>query len=114
MMASSEQIAHIYKIRWQIELFFRWIKQHLNIPTLFGTSENTVYGQLYSALIVYVLLKAFYDVGKSIVPRHASLSFAQFSRLLLLDELPSIWAVKLVLLRQKASVLLFSGQGAFG
>jgi len=46
---STEQIAEIYKNSWQIELFFRWIKQHLNVPTLFGTTENAVYGQLYSA-----------------------------------------------------------------
>ncbi|WP_375377904.1 hypothetical protein [Paenibacillus sp. MZ04-78.2] len=38
------------------QVFFRWIKQHLNIPTLFGTTENAVYGQLFAALMVYVLL----------------------------------------------------------
>ncbi|WP_176706345.1 IS4 family transposase [Paenibacillus hemerocallicola] len=54
---TAEQIALIYKARWQIEVFFRWIKQHLNIPTLFGTTENAVYGQLFCALIVFVLLK---------------------------------------------------------
>ncbi|WP_269079205.1 transposase [Paenibacillus durus] len=35
----------MYKVRWQIEVFFRWIKQHLNIPTLFDTTQNAVYGQ---------------------------------------------------------------------
>ena len=85
-------------------------KTTFEYPNVIWNVGNAVYGQLYSALIVYVLLKAFYDVGKSIVPRHASLSFAQFSRLLLLEELPSIWAVKLVLLRKKASVFLFTGQ----
>jgi Transposase DDE domain len=97
----AEQIAEIYKNRWQIELFFRWIKQHLNVPTLFGTTENAVYGQLYSALIVYVLLKFFYDTGSSIVPRHATLAFAPFSRLLLLDQLPQIWLVKLSIFKER-------------
>lgn len=49
---SPEQIADMYKAHWKIELFFRWIHQHLNVPTLFGTSENAVYGQLYVALVV--------------------------------------------------------------
>nr|WP_311764917.1 transposase [Paenibacillus agricola] len=39
MQVTAEQIAQMYKARWQIEVFFRWIKQHLNIPTLFGTSS---------------------------------------------------------------------------
>lgn len=55
----------------------------------------------YSALIVYVLLKFFYDAGSSIVPRHASLAFPKFSRLLLHDQLPKIWLVKLSLLRER-------------
>src|SRR5690606_41936752 len=54
---SAETIAAIYKERWQIELFFRWIKQHLNVKRLFGTSPNAVYNQLYGALIAYVLLQ---------------------------------------------------------
>ncbi|MDR0270905.1 MAG: IS4 family transposase, partial [Paenibacillus sp.] len=92
-----------------IELFFRWIKQHLNIPTLFGTTENAVYGQLYSALIAYVLLKAFYDAGNSLVPPHEKMSFIQFSRLLLLHNLPSVWIIKLSLLRERSAVFIESG-----
>ncbi|MGW8959729.1 transposase [Paenibacillus sp. NPDC055715] len=61
MHITAEEIVLMYKARWQIELFFRWIKQYLNIPTQFGTTENVVYGQLFSALIVYVLLKTMYD-----------------------------------------------------
>jgi len=99
---SAEQVAGIYKNRWQIELFFRWIKQHLNVPTLFGTTENAVYGQLYSALIVYVLLKFFYDTASLVVPRHAALTFVQFSRLLLLNQLSQIWLVKLSILRERS------------
>src|SRR5690242_2236879 len=45
MHVTAEQIAQMYKARWQIEVFFRWIKQHMNLTTLFGTTENAVYGQ---------------------------------------------------------------------
>jgi hypothetical protein len=50
------EIAAIYKERWQIELFFKWIKQNLNIKTFWGTSENAVYTQIWVALILSVLL----------------------------------------------------------
>ena len=49
-------IASIYKSRWQIELFFKWIKQHLRIKAFFGTSENAVKTQLWIAVSVYVLV----------------------------------------------------------
>lgn len=93
MGVTAEQIALMYKARWQIEVFFRWIKQHLNIPTLFGTTENAVYGQLFSALIVFVLLKWLFDGAKHTMPRHAALSFVQFTRLLLLGTLPVEWMI---------------------
>ena len=49
-------IAQIYKSRWQVELFFRWIKQHLRIKSVFGTSENAVKTQIWIAVSVYVLV----------------------------------------------------------
>jgi transposase len=49
-------IAQIYKCRWQIELFFKWIKQHLRIKAFFGTSENAVKTQIWIAVSVYVLV----------------------------------------------------------
>jgi putative transposase len=52
----AQEVADIYKERWQIELFFKWIKQNLNIKTFWGTSENAVYTQIWIALIVSVLL----------------------------------------------------------
>lgn len=93
MQVTAEQIAEMYKARWQIEVFFRWIKQHLNIPTLFGTTENAVYGQLFTALIVYVLLKWLFDTTTSAVSKHAPLSFARFTRLFSLHLLPTEWKV---------------------
>ena len=49
-------IAQIYQCRWQIELFFKWIKQHLRIKAFFGTSENAVKTQIWIAVSVYVLV----------------------------------------------------------
>jgi hypothetical protein len=49
-------IARIYKSRWQVELFFKWIKQHLRIKAFYGTSENAVKTQIWVAVSVYVLV----------------------------------------------------------
>ena len=49
-------IAQLYKCRWQIELFFKWIKQHLRIKTFYGTSANAVRTQVWIAISVYVLV----------------------------------------------------------
>jgi IS4 transposase len=53
---SAEEIAQLYKQRWDIELFFKWIKQNLKIKRFLGRSENAVRTQIYIALITYVLL----------------------------------------------------------
>jgi len=50
------EIAMIYKERWEVELFFKWIKQHLRIKSFWGTSENAVYSQIWVALILTILL----------------------------------------------------------
>jgi len=49
-------IADLYRCRWQVELFFKWIKQHLRIKAFFGTSENAVKTQVWIAIAVYVLV----------------------------------------------------------
>jgi hypothetical protein len=49
-------IAQLYRARWQVELFFRWIKQHLHLRAFYGTSENAVKTQVWVALAVYVLV----------------------------------------------------------
>ena len=49
-------IAQLYRVRWQVELFFRWIKQHLRIKAFYGTSENAVKTQVWIALAAYVLV----------------------------------------------------------
>lgn len=49
-------IAELYRERWQIELFFKWIKQHLHIKTFYGTTKNAVYTQIWIAICDYLLL----------------------------------------------------------
>jgi len=53
---AARTIADIYKERWQIEIFFRWIKQNLKTKAFIGNSENAVLTQTYAPLIVYLLL----------------------------------------------------------
>ena len=62
-------IAQLYTCRWQVELFFKWIKQHLRIKAFFGTSENAVKTQIWIAISVYVLvaiLKKQLNVDRSL------------------------------------------------
>jgi len=49
-------ITELYRCRWQVELFFKWIKQHLRIKAFFGTSENAVRSQIWIAVSAYVLV----------------------------------------------------------
>ena len=53
---APEMIANLYRQRWQVELFFKWIKQHLRIKVFFGTSENAVKTQIWIAISIYVLI----------------------------------------------------------
>lgn len=55
-MLPAPVVAQLYKCRWQIELFFKWIKQHLRIKAFYGTSENAVKTQIWIAVAVYVLV----------------------------------------------------------
>ncbi len=55
-MLSAEIIAALYKARWEIELFFKWIKQNLRIKVFYGTNPNAVKTQIWTAMIVYLLL----------------------------------------------------------
>ena len=56
MTISPVMVAELYHNRWQIELFFKWIKQHLKIKKFWGTSENAVRIQIYSAIIAYCMM----------------------------------------------------------
>jgi len=66
---SARTITDIYKQRWQIELFFKALKQNLVIKTFWGTSKNAVYSQIWVALIIYLLmsvLKYKYEIDASV------------------------------------------------
>jgi transposase len=52
----ARTIADLYRQRWQVELFFKWIKQHLRIKAFYGTSENAVKTQIWIAVSIYVLV----------------------------------------------------------
>ena len=53
---SAKQVADIYKQRWQVELFFKWVKQHLRIKSFYGTSVNAVKSQIWVGLCIYLLV----------------------------------------------------------
>lgn len=65
--ATAEGIAALYKARWQIELFFRWVKQHLKIKRFLGTSENAVRTQIAVALIVFLMLRLAAEATRTTV-----------------------------------------------
>jgi len=52
----GEHVAMLYKNRWQVELFFKWIKQHLHIKSFWGITENAVRIKIYSAITAYCLI----------------------------------------------------------
>ena len=72
--ATAQEIADLYKRRWAIELFFRWVKQNLKIRKFLGTSENAVRIQLTVALIAFLLLKLIYAAIK---PAYSFLAFTR-------------------------------------
>jgi hypothetical protein len=53
---TAESVCQLYKQRWQVELFFKWIKQHLRLRTFYGRSENAVRCQIWSAICAYLLV----------------------------------------------------------
>jgi len=68
MEATAQEIALLYKQRWQVELFFKWIKQHLKVKSFWGTSENAVRIQIYSAIVTYCMVTIMakkLDLGRS-------------------------------------------------
>jgi len=56
MHISALQVTELYKNRWQVELFFKWLKQHLKIKRFWGTTENAVRIQIYAAICTYCLV----------------------------------------------------------
>jgi transposase len=85
-------IAQLYKGRWQVELFFKWLKQHLRIKAFYGTSENAVRTQLWIAIAVYVLVA----IVKKRLQLDASLySILQILSVSLFEKIPLAQALSL-------------------
>ena len=85
MELTAEQIAFLYKQRWQVELFFKWIKQHLKIKAFWGTSENAVRIQIYSAIIAYCLVAI---IGTELKIERSTYEILQILGISLLDKSP--------------------------
>jgi len=84
-------ICALYKSRWQVELFFKWIKQHLRIKKFLGTSENAVKTQIWIAVSVYVLVaivKKRLNLDASLYSLLQILSVTLFEKMPLLQALP--------------------------
>lgn len=85
MELSSNDIALLYRNRWQIELFFKWIKQHLKVKSFWGHTENAVKIQLYCAIIAYCLVAVAAKELKIERPIYTILQIVGFS---LLEKTP--------------------------
>lgn len=85
MQLKSEEIAGIYKHRWQIELFFKWIKQHLKIQEFWGRTENAVKTQVYTAVTTYTLVAIIKQQLKS---EYSTYEILQILGTSLLDKTP--------------------------
>jgi hypothetical protein len=82
---SATTICALYKARWQVELFFKWIKQHLRIKWFFGTSENAVKSQIWIAVSVYVLVAI---VKKRLTLDASHYTLLQIFSLTLFEKMP--------------------------
>ena len=85
-------VADLYKGRWQIELFFKWIKQHLRIKTFYGTSANAVKTQIWIAICVYLLVaitKKRMNIEQSLYTILQILSVSVFEKMPLLQAFQS-------------------------
>lgn len=82
---SADNVALLYKNRWQVELFFKWIKQHLKIKSFWGTSENAVRIQIYCAISAYCLVSIVADKLKL---KRSTYEILQVLGISLLDKTP--------------------------
>jgi IS4 transposase len=79
-------IVALYKARWRVELFFKWLKQHLRIKRFYGTSENAVKSQIWIAVSVYILVaivKKRLNLGASLYTLLQILSVTLFEKMLI-------------------------------
>jgi hypothetical protein len=78
-------ITELYRCRWQIELFFKWIKQHLRIKAFYGTSKNAVKTQIWSAISTYVLVAI---LKKRLGTRHSLYTILQILSVMVFEKMP--------------------------
>ena len=83
-------IAELYRCRWQVELFFKWIKQHLRIKKFYGNSQNAVKGQIWVAIATYVLVLL---VKKQMGLAHSPYTILQILSVLLFEKTPLLQAL---------------------
>jgi len=81
----AQTVADLYRSRWQVELFFKWIKQHLRIKTFFGTAENAVKSQIWIAISVYVLIAI---IKKRLMIKTDLYTMLQILSLTLFEKMP--------------------------
>ena len=86
----AEVIAQLYKLRWRVELFFKWIKQNLRIKHFFGTSDNAVKTQVWIAICVYVLVAI---IRKEL---HIDLSLSQILQILSVNAFEQVPLAELI------------------
>jgi uncharacterized protein DUF4372/DDE family transposase len=94
-------IANLYKSRWQVELFFKWIKQHLRIKAFFGTSQNAVRSQIWIAISIYLLV--------AIVKKELNLSASLYQILqvvsvTIFERVPILQALQLQIAGEKSDL----------
>lgn len=82
---SAKEIAQLYKHRWKIELFFKWIKQHLKIKSFWGQSENAVKTQVWIAVSVYVLVAI---AKKRFILKQSLYEILQILSISIFDKMP--------------------------
>jgi len=82
---TAEEIAQLYKYRWKVELFFKWIKQHLKVKSFWGTTLNAVKIQVYSAIVAYCLVAL---VRNKLKVDHSTYEILQILSISLLDKTP--------------------------
>lgn len=78
-------IAELYRSRWHIETFFKWIKQHLRIKTFYGTSENAVKVQIWNAVCTYVLVAI---LKKRLQSEHSLYTILQILSVAAFEKMP--------------------------
>ena len=77
-------VAELYRERWNIELFFKWIKQHLHIKSFYGTSQNAVYTQIWIAVCAFLLLalaKKRFQIEQSLHTISQTVCFVLFEKI---------------------------------